>query len=135
MHELAATENLLHLALEQATQAQARQVTDLYLLNGPLSGISDDSVQFYWDALSRDTLCEGAQLHFEHATASLKCLTCRRAFASDGEPHLCPYCQSGRVQVTAGNNFRLASIEIVTAGEPIVEQGVSKVAQNETSEV
>ncbi len=114
MHELAVTESILNLATEHANRAGAKRVTHLYLVIGHLSSIVDDSVQFYWDTISQGTLCEGAQLHFERVPASLTCLDCGTTYTLDGDLTFCPQCQSDRVKVVAGEEFRLDSIEIET---------------------
>lgn len=112
MHELPVTESLLNLAEQYAAAAEAAKVTDLYLVIGQLSSIVDDSVQFYWDIISKGTLCEGAKLHFERVPVSLLCLDCAHSYAIDGELTVCPQCGSSRVKVAAGEEFRLDSIEI-----------------------
>ncbi len=112
MHELPVTESLLKLAEQYAVAAEAAKVTDLYLIIGQLSSIVDDSMQFYWDIVSKGTLCEGAKLHFERVPASLLCLDCAHIYAIEGELTACPQCGSSRVKVTVGEEFRLDSIEI-----------------------
>lgn len=114
MHELAVTENILDLALRHAEAADARRVTDLHLIIGQLSSIVDDSVQFYWDIISKGTQCEGATLHFERIPATLICLTCGHTYTLNGELTACPQCDSFRVRVTAGEEFRLDSIDVTT---------------------
>ncbi len=76
MHELAITESLLDLALKHAKQADATRVTDIYLVIGRLSSFVDDSVQFYWDILAENTICQGAELHFNRLPAKMVCLNC-----------------------------------------------------------
>ena len=112
MHELSVTENILEIAVRYAKQNEATRVTDLYLVIGRLSSIVDDSVQFYWDLISNDTLCAGSTLHFERVPAKLTCLECGSEYILDGELIPCPTCGSAKVQVTTGEQFYLDSIEI-----------------------
>ncbi|MBE2201170.1 MAG: hydrogenase maturation nickel metallochaperone HypA [Anaerolinea sp.] len=114
MHELAITENILNIAVNHAQQAGAARVTDLHLVIGQLSSIVDDSVQFYWDIISKGTLCAGATLHFERIPAKLRCLDCDATYQLARELMACPQCQSSRVRVIAGEEFRLESIEVET---------------------
>jgi hydrogenase nickel incorporation protein HypA/HybF len=115
MHELPVTQNILRIAAEYAEKADAARVTDLYLVIGQLSSIVDDSVQFYWEIISKNTICEGATLHFERIPATLHCLDCGATYTLQRELRGCPACESARVQVTAGEEFRLDSIEVESA--------------------
>jgi hydrogenase nickel incorporation protein HypA/HybF len=112
MHELAVTENILKIAVQHATQANAVRVTAVNLVIGQLSSIVDDSVQFYWDMLSEGTLCAGAQLHFERRPANLRCLDCGHTYILAGELTDCPACHSARLKVVGGEEFYLDSIEV-----------------------
>jgi hydrogenase nickel incorporation protein HypA/HybF len=114
MHELPITESILDIAVRHGQQASAVCVTDLYLVIGQLSSIIDDSVQFYWDIISRDTICEGATLHFERIPAQLRCLDCNHTYGFEHELTACPNCNGSRVKVIAGEEFQLQSIEVET---------------------
>ena len=111
MHELSVTESILEIALRHAQRANAKRVTDLHLVIGQLSSIIDDSVQFYWDLVSKDTLAEGARLHFERIPARLTCQDCGQEYTPQGDL-TCPACGSAHVRVTAGDEFRLDSIDV-----------------------
>lgn len=117
MHELAVTESILDIASKHAKQANASKVTDIHIVIGRLSSIVDDSVQFYWDIISQDTICAEAKLHFERIPAKLACMDCGREYILDSELTGCPSCQSARVKVVSGDEFRLDSIEI-TRNDP-----------------
>ncbi len=117
MHELPITQSILKIANDHANQSGATRVTDLYLVIGQLSSIVDDSIQFYWDIISKGTLCQGATLHFQRIPAKLLCLDCNKTYTLEGELMACPHCQSIRVQVVEGEEFRLDSIEIETGDE------------------
>ncbi len=120
MHELAVTESVLNIALKHAGQANASKVTDIYLVIGQLSSIVDDSVQFYWDVISADTLCQGATLHFERIPARLACQSCGSEYAITSALEPCPTCGSFSVRVTAGEEFYVDSIAIEHANEETV---------------
>jgi len=112
MHELAVTESLLNTALEYAEKNMAKKVLCLNLTVGSLSGIIDDSVQFYWDMISEGTICQSATLTFEKIPARMYCLSCGHEYVLDQELIPCPVCQSMDIKVIAGSEFYLDSIEI-----------------------
>lgn len=112
MHELAVTQSLLELALRHAEQYQATRVTHLYLVIGDLSSIVDDSVQLYWDIISRGTIAEGAVLHFNRVRTRMRCCGCGTEYEPERGTLACPICMSTQVQVIAGEEFRLDAIDI-----------------------
>lgn len=114
MHELSVTESILEISLRHASQAKSKRITDLYLVIGQLATIVDDSVQFYWDIVSKDTPAEGAKLHFRRIPAELVCLDCDTHYTPGDEILACPKCNSARVRIVAGQEFYLESIEVVS---------------------
>lgn len=112
MHELSITQSLLEIALRHAEQAGARRITRLNLVIGALASIVDDSVQFYWDIVSRDTIAAGAELHFDRVPGTLRCLGCGHTFPLNGRDYVCPTCGKEQVIAVEGDDFRLESIEV-----------------------
>lgn len=112
MHELSVTESVLEIACKHAKKAQATRVTDIHLVIGRLSSIVDDSVQFYWDIISKGTLCENAKVHFNRIPAELICLDCQHKYFLQTELMPCPNCGSARIRVLSGDEFNLESIEV-----------------------
>jgi len=112
VHELSVTQSILEIALRHAEQADAKRIVRLNLVIGELSGIIDDSVQFYWDMVSSGTIAEGAKLHFERVPAGLCCLACEHTFPLNGRNYVCPECGGERVVAAGGDDFRLDSIEV-----------------------
>ena len=113
MHELAVTQSILEVVLAAAERADARTITGIDLVVGDLASVVDDSVQFYFDILSKDTLAAGAQLHFQREPAIATCSDCgaQTSVRLPVDP-VCPQCQGIHVQVTGGRDFRVASIDI-----------------------
>ena len=112
MHELAITESILEIALRHAEQAQAERVSALHVVVGQLSSIVDDSVQFYWDIISENTIAAGAVLDFQRIPIELVCLDCGNQYTPGVEDFSCPSCRSERIKVVSGEEFYLDSIEV-----------------------
>ena len=112
MHELPVTESILDIAVKHAQQANAQRIADIYLVIGQLSSIVDDSIQFYWDIIAKDTLAENAKLHFRRIPTQLRCLDCDNEFSPAKDDFACPKCGSFRVKVSAGEEFFLEAIDI-----------------------
>ncbi|MEA3339745.1 MAG: hydrogenase maturation nickel metallochaperone HypA [Chloroflexota bacterium] len=112
MHELSITQSVLDIALRHAEQADARRITRLNLVIGELSSIVDDSIQFYWEIVSRDTIAAGSELRFERTPGALRCIGCGHTFPLNGRDYACPVCGEGQVVIVGGDDFRLESIEV-----------------------
>jgi len=67
--------------------------------------------------IAKDTIAEGATLHFQRVPAEFLCLDCNHRYPVDGENLACPDCGSTRVKVASGDQFRLESIDVETADE------------------
>jgi hydrogenase nickel incorporation protein HypA/HybF len=113
MHELPATQGILNVALEAAQQNGARRILAIDLAIGQLAGIVDDSVQFYFDILSKDTIAEGAVLRFRREPAGATCGDCGHQFAVEVPlAAVCPVCGGIRLHVSGGREFFVESIEV-----------------------
>jgi hydrogenase nickel incorporation protein HypA/HybF len=112
MHELAVTEEILRVAIEHAERAHASRIIDIHLVIGDLSTIVDDSVQFYFDFLSPDTIAAGAKLHFTRVPARLRCRQCAHEFEPKAMDWHCPQCNTLGGEVTAGKEFYVDSLEV-----------------------
>ncbi len=112
MHELAITQSILSIALEQAEAAKANKITRINLTIGELSGIVDDCVQFYFDLLSKDTKAAEAILSFEKPVTRLRCRDCSAAFSPANLDWSCPDCHSQKVEIVSGRECLISSIEV-----------------------
>ncbi len=113
MHELSVTQGILNIALEAAQGAGAGRIAAIDLLVGELTSFVDDSIQFYFDLLSKSTAAEGAMLRIRREPGRGTCGQCGHEFRAVA-PLLpaCPACGSGRVRVTGGRELRVESIEV-----------------------
>jgi hydrogenase nickel incorporation protein HypA/HybF len=113
MHELAVTESILELANQAASENGASRVTEIFLTIGQLSSIVADSVQFYWDHISKGTPSEGAILHFERVPARLHCKDCGESYQLSEELLPCPACGRIALEIISGEELQIDHIEIM----------------------
>ena len=114
MHELTITEQIADIAIRHGEENTAEKITDLYLVIGELSTVIDESVQFYWDLITEDTICAGAKLHFKRIPAIFLCLECGKEYhLVDGDLTPCPHCHSSKMEILQGKQFHLDSINII----------------------
>lgn len=112
MHELSITQSILDIVLSQAGAAKANRVNKINLVIGELSGVVSDCVQFYFDFLKKGSIAEGAILSWEIVPAQLKCRNCLSIFNPDGSLWSCPNCHSQQVEIVAGREFYMESLEV-----------------------
>lgn len=112
MHELGITESILDIVLVKAKEAGATRINEISLVVGELSGFVPDCIQFYFDSLSRDSIAEGASLHFESAPAQLRCRTCSAVFQPNDRSSNCPECGSHGVEISGGRELYVKSLEV-----------------------
>src|SRR5512143_2155617 len=94
MHELYATQGILDRAIQKAGEQNAKRITDIHIVVGEISSYQDDSVQFYWDEISKGTIAQDAKLHFRHVPAERQCMNCGTKYNPKEEEVVCPNCGS-----------------------------------------
>ncbi len=102
----------MKIAVEHAEKANARRVTDLHIVIGDLASMVDDSIQFYWDIIARDTIAEQATLHFRRLPAQLQCNTCSEKYQPTEKELICPTCHGIGAKIISGEEFFLESIDV-----------------------
>jgi hydrogenase nickel incorporation protein HypA/HybF len=97
VHELSLTQNLLEIALQNAGE---KRIVRVNLLMGELSDEREESIQFYWDDISKGTLAE------------MKCLECEAVFQPSEPVVVCPICEGRRLKLISGDDVRIESIDV-----------------------
>ena len=109
MHELSIATAVLGTALKHA---DGRPVEVVAMRVGRLRQVVPDSLRFYWEIVTRDTICEDARLELDEIEARLRCGEC----GSEWEPLIaafrCPACTSADVTVVAGEELEIEYLEL-----------------------
>ena len=108
MHELSISRAILDTAMGNAG---GRRVVGISVAIGALRAVVPESLEFYFEILARDTLCEGAPLHMQVVAARLRC-TCGEEWELEAPSFRCPRCAGGKVTVLDGEQLCVESIEV-----------------------
>ena len=112
MHELAITQSMFDLVLQQAEKAGAKKVGKINLVIGEMTGVVGECVQFYFNLFSQETLAEGATLSFTMVPPKVQCRECSKTFELKEFDWACPYCQGNSLEIIAGKELFVESIEV-----------------------
>ena len=112
MRELQSAQNILNEALLQARASNATRIKSLHLVMGEISELDQSTIQKHWEAISKGTPAEQAQLYFRLMAAEVQCMACFKKYhPRDGKIH-CPHCGSYGAKIISGEEFYLESIEL-----------------------
>lgn len=112
MHELPFTMSMLDIVLEHARAANASKVTKIDLVIGKLTGIVPECIQSQFDVLKKDTIAKEAELSFHQPENKLRCRHCDIIYTPDKRDLKCPKCGKKNMEVIAGREYYVESIEV-----------------------
>jgi len=110
VHELSLSSAIVNTVVKHAG---GRRVSVVNLRVGHLRQVVPDSLEFYFEFVSRGTVCEGARLEQEAVPARLRCGACEHEWSIEIPAFRCPKCGAGdAVTVATGDEFEVESIEV-----------------------
>ncbi len=112
MHELSLVEQMLELIEEQAQTQAFTRVQTIWLELGRLSCVEPSALLFCFDAASKHTLAEGAELRLNFVDGQGNCLDCDRSFQVETRFDPCPFCHSQRVTIDQGDQMRITQLAV-----------------------
>ncbi len=113
MHEYPVTQRILQIAVKTANENHASKVTKISLVVGEQSGFIGESIQMYFDILSRGTVAEGAEVIIRPVRYKLKCESCGNYFRRKNYSFICPRCGGNGIPSEVGKEFFVKNIEIL----------------------
>jgi hydrogenase nickel incorporation protein HypA/HybF len=92
--------------------ADDRDVRLITIRVGGMRQVVISSLEFYFDFAARDTCCEGAKLELINVATRLHCRACGEEWEPEIAFFRCPKCESADVEIIAGEEFEVDSIEV-----------------------
>ncbi len=112
MHELAITQHLVDLVLEEASRAGAQRIIRVQLVVGDLRGVVDECVESYFSIISKGTMAEGAILDLRHVPGLARCRDCHVELRLERFEYLCPACGKPALDYLSGQEFIVSTMEV-----------------------
>jgi hydrogenase nickel incorporation protein HypA/HybF len=112
VHELSLSSAIVNTVVKHAA---GRRVTVVELRLGKLRQVIPDTLEFYFEFVARDTVCEGARLVQQVIDARLACRDCRHEWEIEIPAFRCPACSGSDVEIASGNEFEVEAIEVEEA--------------------
>jgi hydrogenase nickel incorporation protein HypA/HybF len=109
MHELALAEGIVGVAERHAA---GRRVYAVEVTVGQLRQVVPPALEFAFELVSRGTAVEGARLRINEVQAAGRCRRCGSESALEGFPLTCAACRSLDMEVVAGEELLVDSLEL-----------------------
>lgn len=116
MHELGLMQAAVDAAVKAAVVNHATRITQLTLRVGEAAGADADVLRMGFDAITRDTIANGAALVIEAVPVLCYCPACDVEFRparADDLYFACPHCGRFDVQVRAGRDIGVGAVEVM----------------------
>jgi hydrogenase nickel incorporation protein HypA/HybF len=113
MHETMVAESLLT-AISAESKKQNAKPLRAKISCGMLNAINDEVLCFAFEAIAKDTPCEGMRLEIEHKPIQGKCKNCILIFDFELCRPKCPKCNSEEFDLLPDAPLMLEEIELET---------------------
>ncbi len=99
--------------IEQTARAQSvRKVRAVVLEIGMLACVEPEAMRFCFDAVTRGTIAEGAELRIIETPGEGWCAACAKTVRLVERYGVCPACHVNKVAVTGGDRMRVLELEV-----------------------
>ncbi len=93
MHEMMVAQSLMAIISDEAAKHDAKPV-GAKISCGTLNPVNDEALRFAFEAIAKDTSCEGLEFHIEHKPLRGRCRNCGRNFDVELSHPACSECGS-----------------------------------------
>ncbi len=112
MHEMSLAMNIVEIATKTAIQNTAKCINTIDVEIGELAGVLVDSLEFCFEAASKNTPAENAALNIISVPGKGRCTSCQKSFKTDTFFPLCPHCDGVSVEILEGKELTIKSINV-----------------------
>ena len=113
MHEMDIAMQIVDIATEALPHDMPNvSVEKVNLKIGKLAAVIPSSLRFCYEIVTRETPLQGSVLEIKEIPVVARCRTCLFEWTVHKPDFICTRCQSGKVDIIAGRELDIVSIEV-----------------------
>jgi hydrogenase nickel incorporation protein HypA/HybF len=112
MHEFSLVLNIIDIVTEYAVKENAKEVKEVDIEVGELSGVVYDALEFALQTAVKGTIIENSAVHINFIKGLAKCTECSHEYETDSLFKPCPKCNACAPDIIKGKELRVKSIVI-----------------------
>jgi hydrogenase nickel incorporation protein HypA/HybF len=112
VHEVSLIESVVALVEDERRKQRFERVRVIRLRLGVLGHAEPEALRFCFDAVTTGTIAAGARLEIEMVPGEGWCSSCRSTVPIEERFAACPVCGHAGVRMTAGDELRVAEMEV-----------------------
>ncbi len=112
MHEMSLAEGVLQIIENAAKEQDFSRVRTVWLEIGQLAGVEAAAMRFCFDAVTRDSIAQDANLEIIETPGRAWCMQCSDTVQVQALYDVCPKCGGHQLQVTGGNEMRVRELDV-----------------------
>lgn len=111
MHEISVVYDAIRIASENGQKNNIKSINKIFMRIGEFSCINEKSLNFAFNLLKKDTICEDASIIVETIKAKSLCNYCNEEFFIDYTNKICPKCKRHSSNIIGGHEILVWKIE------------------------
>jgi len=112
MHELSIAQSILEIVQKEMKERRLAAVKEICVEVGALSGVLPDALQFGFEVIIIDTPLAGCRFTIKEIPVRGNCRECDKDFEVKIFMFCCPFCNSGQIAITSGEELDIAYLEV-----------------------
>jgi len=112
MHEFSLVLNIIDIVTEYAVRENAKEVKEVEIEVGELSGVVYDALEFALQTAVKGTIMENSAVHINLIKGLARCTECSHEYETSSLFKPCPKCNACAPDIIKGKELRVKSIVI-----------------------